>query len=93
MSQSKTDWQAVRTSSVYVWDGKDEDDRPLSTEEMQAGIEAYRKRQRGRPVGSRKESTTIRFDKDIINAFRSRGYGWQTRMNSALREWLQTHKI
>lgn len=28
----------------YVWDGKDEDDRPLTREEMQKGVEAYRKK-------------------------------------------------
>ena len=27
----------------YVWDGKDEGERPLSREEMQKGVEAYRK--------------------------------------------------
>ncbi|WP_427846250.1 BrnA antitoxin family protein [Aromatoleum bremense] len=39
---------------------------------MQAGIEAYRK-QRGRPTGSDKESTTIRFDRDVLAAFRAAG--------------------
>jgi uncharacterized protein (DUF4415 family) len=56
---------------------------------MQAGIEAYR-RQRGRPTGSDKESTTIRFDRDVMAAFRAGGPGWQTRMNAALRDWLKT---
>lgn len=47
---------------------------------------------RGRPVGSgSKVSTTIRFDKEVIDTFRSTGTGWQTRMNDALKEWLQTH--
>lgn len=44
--------------------------------------------QRGRPVGSTKVSTTVRFDSDVIEAFRAEGPGWQTRMNLALREWL-----
>ena len=39
----------------YVWDGKDEDDRPLSRDEMQKCVEAYRKK-RGRPISAtRKE--------------------------------------
>lgn len=39
----------------YVWDGKDVDDRPLTREEMQQGVEAYRKK-RGRPINAtRKE--------------------------------------
>lgn len=77
-------------SAPYVWDGRDEDDRPLTREEMQAGVEAYR-RQRGRPAGTEKESTTIRFDRDVLAAFRAGGPGWQTRMNAALRDWLETH--
>ena len=47
---------------------------------------------RGRPPGSgTKESTTIRFDKDVLEAFRAGGPGWQSRMNAALREWLREH--
>ncbi len=46
----------------------------------------------GRPLGSGvKSSTTVRFDKDILDTFKATGKGWQTRMNNALREWLKTH--
>lgn len=48
---------------------------------------------RGRPPGSgNKISTTVRFDADILAAFRAEGPGWQTRMNEALREWLQMRR-
>jgi uncharacterized protein (DUF4415 family) len=36
-------------------------------------------------------STTVRFDRDVLDAFRSTGRGWQTRMNEALKEWLKEH--
>ncbi|WP_076879725.1 BrnA antitoxin family protein [Bordetella sp. H567] len=53
-------------------------------------------RRRGRPVGStaevRKTATTIRFDEEVIKAFKATGRGWQTRMNDALKEWLRTHQ-
>lgn len=88
--ESQTDIAKLRANAPFVWDGKNEDERPLTREEMQAGIEAYRKR-RGRPAGSDKESTTIRLDRDILAAFRAGGPGWQTRMNAALRDWLKTH--
>lgn len=88
--ESKTDAAKVRAKAPYVWDGKSEDERPLTREEMEAGIDAYR-RQRGRPTGSDKESTTIRFDRDVLAAFRAGGPGWQTRMNAALREWIKKH--
>lgn len=46
----------------------------------------------GRPKSlHRKQSTTIRLDADVINAFKAAGPGWQTRMNDALKEWLDTH--
>lgn len=86
--KSKTQKNQVQASAPYVWDGEDKDGRPLTREEMQAGIETYR-RQRGRPTGSDKESTTIRFDRDVLAAFRAGGPGWQSRMNAALRDWLK----
>ena len=54
-------------------------------------------RRRGRPVGStaatRKFATTIRFDEDVLAAFKATGRGWQTRMNNALKDWLKTHQL
>lgn len=48
---------------------------------------------RGRPVGSFKArpkvSTTIRFDQDILEALKASGPGWQTRVNNAVRAWLE----
>lgn len=77
----------------FVWDGVTEDERPLSTEEMQAGI-AVAARRRGRPAGSgTKEQVALRLDRDVLSAFRASGPGWQTRMNAALREWLETHSL
>ncbi|MGV0986133.1 MAG: BrnA antitoxin family protein [Limnohabitans sp.] len=90
LGQSKTQHTRAQTTAPYVWDGQNQDDRPLTREEMQAGIATYR-RQRGRPTGSDKESTTIRFDRDVLAAFRAGGAGWQTRMNAALRDWLKRH--
>lgn len=78
-------------SGDFVWDGENEDERPLTKAEMQAGVETYRK-QRGRPAGSgNKEQVAIRFDNDVLAAFRAAGPGWQTRMNAALRDWLKNH--
>jgi uncharacterized protein (DUF4415 family) len=83
--------QTPPTGGHFVWDGKDENDRPATAEEMQAGIEAAC-RGRGRPAGSgTKEQVAIRFDHDVLAAFRAAGPGWQTRMNAALRDWLKTH--
>lgn len=48
----------------------------------------------GRPrKASPKVSLTVRYDADIIEAFKAGGEGWQTRMNDALRDWLRTHRL
>ena len=52
-------------------------------------------RRAGRPVGtvkaSPKVSTTIRLSPEVVQAFRSAGDGWQTRIDAALKDWLRTH--
>ena len=74
----------------FVWDGVDEDDRPLTRGELQEAINATRK-QRGQPAGSDKTQIALRVDNDTLSAFRAMGNGWQTRMNAALGEWLKEH--
>lgn len=42
---------------------------------------------RGRPPAEgNKEAVSIRLDRDVIDAFKGDGAGWQTRMNDALRK-------
>jgi uncharacterized protein (DUF4415 family) len=48
---------------------------------------------RGRPTGQTKALQTVRFDLDVLAAFKSTGKGWQTRMNEALREWMKEHPM
>lgn len=82
--------RAIPADADFVWDGVDEDDRPLTKDEMRAGMAAAKKR--GRPAGSGgKEQVAIRFDHEVLAAFRAGGPGWQTRMNDALKDWLRTH--
>jgi len=48
---------------------------------------------RGRPrVANPKVLLSVRYDADIVDAFRASGDGWQTRMNDALRDWLKDHR-
>ena len=62
--------------------------KPFSAlpEDLQAML-----RGRGKQKAPTKVSTTVRFDADVLEAFRATGRGWQTRMNEALKEWLETH--
>lgn len=51
------------------------------------------KPRRGRPrLAVRKELVSVRYDVEVLEAFRATGDGWQTRMNDALRDWLRTHQ-
>lgn len=45
-----------------------------------------RRRTRGKQKSPRKEKVTVRLDAGIVAHFRSGGRGWQTRLNEALRQ-------
>lgn len=38
-----------------------------------------------------KERITIPLSHDVVERFRATGDGWQTRIDAALRDWLDTH--
>lgn len=48
----------------------------------------------GRPKAEvTKERITIRLSRDVVTQFRATGDGWQTRMDSALRQFIAEHPI
>ena len=62
---------------------------PLTDKEWAAVQPTLR---RGRPLAAvTKERITIRLSPDVLEQFRATGTGWQTRIDSALREWLREH--
>jgi uncharacterized protein (DUF4415 family) len=79
----------------------DPDEAPELTEAWFEGAHQYDgdtlvKRGRGRPPipeNERKVPVKIRYDQDVIEAFRQTGKGWQTRVNQALREYLKEHSV
>lgn len=64
--------------------------RPAPLEDVK---EAFAKGlSRGRPKAERtKLALTVRYDVEVVEAFKATGKGWQTRMNAALKDWLKTH--
>lgn len=85
---SQEDWDAV--DSPELTEDMLKRMRPAS-EVVPEIVDEYR-RSRGRPPKETpKVATTVRFDADIVEAFRLKGRGWQTRMNDALRDWLKEH--
>lgn len=46
---------------------------------------------RGPQRSPRKERITIRLSREVVDRFRATGNGWQTRMDEALKEWIEAH--
>lgn len=73
----------------------DPDDAPELTEEFFDRADEYvgdKRVRRGRPkAGNPKLALTVRYDADVVEAFKATGKGWQTRMNAALKDWLKNH--
>ena len=73
----------------------DPDDAPELTDEFFAQADEYvgdKRVSRGRPkADTPKLALTVRYDAEVVEAFKATGKGWQTRMNAALRDWLKTH--
>ncbi|NLC36176.1 MAG: hypothetical protein GX772_06995 [Alcaligenaceae bacterium] len=47
---------------------------------------------RGRPKAQvTKERITIRLSPEVLQSFRATGKGWQTRIDTALKDWLKAH--
>jgi uncharacterized protein (DUF4415 family) len=46
---------------------------------------------RGPQKSPTKERITIRLSPEVVQEFRETGDGWQTRMDAALKDWLQSH--
>lgn len=49
-------------------------------------------RHRGPQKTPTKIPVTIRLSRDVVERFKASGTGWQTRVDTALKEWLETHE-
>ena len=48
---------------------------------------------RGPQKSPTKERITIRLSPDVLRRFRATGDGWQTRVDAALKDWLESNKL
>jgi uncharacterized protein (DUF4415 family) len=80
-----TDWKrvdALTDAQIEAAITDDPDAAPILDEAWFAGAEV---------VMPTKTATSIRVDSDVMEWFRGRGRGWQTRMNAVLRAYAKAH--
>ena len=58
-------------------------------DELPAGMQAKLRGVRGKQKAPTKELISLRVSRDVLGRFRATGEGWQTRMDEALREWIE----
>ena len=58
-------------------------------ESLQAKLRSLKK-PRGLQKAPTKEVVTIRLSRDVVERLRASGPGWQTRVDTALRQWVET---
>ena len=77
----------LKKVDAHVIQPDEYDDAPELTDAQIAGATvSIGIRPRGRPKSeTRKEAISLRVDADVLDAFKSTGEGWQTRMNGILR--------
>ena len=56
--------------------------------DMPGTLQAKLRRVRGPQKAPTKELISLRVSRDVVGRFRATGEGWQTRMDEALREWI-----
>jgi len=56
---------------------------------LPAGMQAKLRKGRGPQKAATKELISLRVSRDVLGGFRATGEGWQTRMDEALREWIE----
>jgi uncharacterized protein (DUF4415 family) len=87
--EDKSDYDLIRRNAAAGIEPASDEDSPDASTLMRKEIA---KRRAGRPVGSdNKEQVSVRYNSEVLAAFRASGTGWQTRMNAALADWLKSH--
>jgi uncharacterized protein (DUF4415 family) len=82
----------------------DQDDFEWTKEELNASkkinslpkslqLKLASRKRRGPQSAPTKISTTIRLSSEVINSFKATGAGWQTKIDLALKQWLEEHTL
>lgn len=85
--ETETDWDrvdAITENELEEFVASDPDEAGLEWGVPRAGAPE--------DLVSPKKQITVRFDKDVIDWFKSQGKGYQTRMNAVLRHYMEHEK-
>jgi uncharacterized protein (DUF4415 family) len=85
LKESLTDWERL---DALEDEDIDLSDVPEITPEMFAKAVV----RRGLKPAPKKKRVTIRLDDDVLEWFRAQGEGYQTRINSLLRAYMEAHQ-
>jgi uncharacterized protein (DUF4415 family) len=80
---------AAESAEIDAASMQDPDAQSLSDTEWEQ-VKPYAQVGRPRSLVT-KERITIRLSRDVIDRFRASGDGWQTRVDTALKDWLKDH--
>lgn len=65
---------------------------PASVARFWKGASVRRPGQRGPGKKAKKVLLSVRYSPEVVKYFQSTGEGWQTRMDEALKEWMESHR-
>jgi uncharacterized protein (DUF4415 family) len=85
LKESLTDWKRLDAL-------KDEDINLSDVEAITPEMFARTVVRRGLKPPPGKQQVTIRLDEDVLEWFRAQGRGYQTRINSLLRAYMEAHQ-
>lgn len=83
-SKSETDWERLDAMT-------DEDIDFSDCPEIKPEQFAKAVVRQGLPVDKNKAQVTLRIDSDVLEWFKSQGKGYQTKINSLLRAYMEAH--
>nr|WP_281720340.1 BrnA antitoxin family protein [Nitrosomonas nitrosa] len=85
LKKSQTDWERIKKM-------RDEDIDLSDIPEIEPSKFAKAIVRKGLKTSSGKVQLTLRIDQDVVEWFKDRGRGYQTKINALLRAYMEAHK-
>ncbi|MFA6922301.1 MAG: BrnA antitoxin family protein [Gallionella sp.] len=87
--ESKSDWKRIHRMVQDGIEPVEDEDSSNAAVLLRAEVE---KRRRVQPVGdANKVQVSIRYHREVLEYFKSKGAGWQAQMDKVLLDWVKAH--